>query len=164
MRTDVEILPIAEEHIEGFYNCLDIVARERIYLALINAPSLESVRSFVLSNISNQIPQYVAIIDNKVIGWCDISPRKQEGFGHCGELGMGVHPQYRRMGIGKLLAIHTIKKAKEIGVERIELEVFASNIPAITLYENIGFTPEGRKKKARKLDGKYDDVIEMAFF
>jgi RimJ/RimL family protein N-acetyltransferase len=49
-------------------------------------------------------------------------------------------------------------------LERIELEVFASNTPAITLYEKKGFVVEGVKKKARKLDGVYDDMIQMALF
>jgi RimJ/RimL family protein N-acetyltransferase len=49
-------------------------------------------------------------------------------------------------------------------LERIELGVFASNIPAIKLYEKAGFVVEGVKKKARKLDGVYDDMIQMALF
>jgi len=49
-------------------------------------------------------------------------------------------------------------------LERIELEVFASNAPAIKLYEKVGFVVEGVKQKARKLDDIYDDLIEMALF
>jgi RimJ/RimL family protein N-acetyltransferase len=158
------ILPIAKEHAEGFHRCLDSVARERLYLALVQAPTLDSTRQFVLSNIANDVPQFVAIIDNEVIGWCDISPVKREGFTHCGELGMGVHPRYRKLGIGQQLIVRTIQKAKEKGLERIELEVFASNVPAIKLYEKLGFVTEGVKKKARKIDGRYDDIVEMALF
>lgn len=77
---------------------------------------------------------------------------------------MGVHPEYRRLGIGRQLVVQTIQKAKAKGLERIELEVFASNALAIGLYEKLGFLIEGRKKRARKLDGNYDDIIEMALF
>lgn len=77
---------------------------------------------------------------------------------------MGVHARYRRSGIGQQLIARTIQKAKEIGLERIELEVFASNAPAIKLYEKLGFVTEGIKKKARKMDGNYDDIVEMALF
>ena len=161
---NLQILPIAKEHAEGFHRCLDSVARERLYLALLQAPPLNSTRAFVLSNIAGDVPQFVAVMDNEVIGWCDISPMKREGFTHCGELGMGVHPRYRRLGIGQQLIAHTIQKAKEIGLERIELEVFASNIPAIKLYEKLGFVTEGVKKKARKMGGNYDDIVEMALF
>jgi len=160
----IQILPIAEEHIESYHQCLDSVARERLYLALVEAPPLDSARAFVLSNIAKNVPQFVAVIDDKVIGWCDISPLKHEGFKHRGELGMGIHKRYRRMGIGQQLITRTIQKAKERELERIELEVFASNVPAIKLYEKMGFVTEAVKKNARKIDGNYDDLVEMVLF
>jgi ribosomal protein S18 acetylase RimI-like enzyme len=160
----IKIMPIAEEHIEGFYQCLDSVARERRHLAFVQAPPLESVRKFVLSNMANNVPQLVALSRNILVGWCDISPMKYEGFTHCGTLGMGVHKDFRRLGIGTKLLEHTIGAAKEIGLERIELEVFASNTAAIRLYEKAGFVVEGVKKKGRKLAGEYDDLVQMALF
>lgn len=33
----IQIIPAAEEHIEGFHQCLDAVACERRYLALVQA-------------------------------------------------------------------------------------------------------------------------------
>jgi len=164
MDDTVQILPIAEEHIESFRLRLDAVARERLYLASIEAPPPDATRTFVLSNLASNIPQFLAIVGNEVVGWCDISPLKHEGFRHCGELGMGIHKHYRGMGIGRQLITRTLQKAKEIGLERVELEVFASNTPAIRLYERMGFKVEGIKKKARKIDGKYDDLIMMALF
>lgn len=160
----VQILPIAQEHIEGYHQCLDSVARERLYLALVQAPPLDSSRGFVLSNIAGGVPQFVAVIDGEVVGWCDISPLRHVAFQHRGELGMGVHKRYRGLGIGQQLIARTIEKAKEKGLERIELEVFASNVPARKLYEKMGFVTEGVKKKARKMDGNYDDVVEMVLF
>jgi len=77
---------------------------------------------------------------------------------------MGVLKEHRRQGLGTVLMERTIEEAKRKGLERIELEVYASNTPAINLYEKWGFAREGVKKKARKLDGEYDDIIEMAFF
>ena len=44
----------------------------------------------------------------------------------------------------------------------MELDVYASNTPAIHLYEKFEFQVEGRKREARKLDGNYDDLIVMA--
>jgi len=135
-----------------------------MYLAMVQAPPLDSTRAFVLSNIAGNVPQFVAVIDSEVVGWCDISPLRHQGFQHCGELGMGVLKRYRRLGIGQRLIARTIERAKEKGLERIELEVFASNVPAIKLYEKMGFVTEGIKKRARKLDGSYDDVVEMVLF
>jgi len=77
---------------------------------------------------------------------------------------MGVHQDFRGRGLGQRLIDRTIADAKQKGLERIELEVFASNTPAIKLYEKVGFVVEGVKQKARKLDDIYDDLIEMALF
>ncbi len=161
---DIRIIPISNEHVEGFHRCLDSVARERRYLGLVKAPPIESTREFVLSNIRDKVPQVVAVEGGTVIGWCDIVPNRGEGFTHCGKLGMGVLQGYRGKGIGTRLMEETILAAKEFGLERVELEVYASNVPAVSLYEKRGFVHEGEKKRARKLDGKCDDVLLMALF
>jgi ribosomal protein S18 acetylase RimI-like enzyme len=75
---------------------------------------------------------------------------------------MGLLPEYRGRGLGRQLAVHAIEAARQKGIERIELEVFASNTPAIALYRALGFATEGTKRRARKLDGEYDDNIIMA--
>jgi ribosomal protein S18 acetylase RimI-like enzyme len=73
-----------------------------------------------------------------------------------------VLPAVRGRGVGRRLAEAAIAAAKAQGAERIELEVFASNTRAITLYETLGFVREGVRRRARKLDGEYDDVVLMA--
>jgi len=144
------------------------VARERKYLARVQAPPLEAVRQFALKSIESTAIRLVALSQEenqvRVVGWCDISPMEREGFTHRGRLGMGVHKDFRKRSIGTRLINEAIGRAREIGLERVELEVFGSNTPAIKLYEKTGFVVEGVKKKARKLDGIYDDMIEMALF
>ena len=41
---------------------------------------------------------------------------------------------------------------------------FVLSNPAIHLYKKFGFTIEGTRKRARKLDGIYDDIVEMVLF
>jgi RimJ/RimL family protein N-acetyltransferase len=161
LRENIRIVPMAEAHIESFRVCLDAVARERRYLALTEAPTADAVREFVRSALGRQVPQFVALEGKQVIGWCDIFPHERESFAHVGRLGMGVLPLYRGQGTGRRLAEKTIAQAKRIGLERIELDVYASNKPAIALYQSLGFAVEGVKRKGRKLDGIYDDVVVM---
>ena len=75
---------------------------------------------------------------------------------------MGLLKEYRRQGLGSRLLKETLSVAKKRGLERVELDVYASNAPAVKLYEKFNFQIEGRKRKARKLDGTYDDIIVMA--
>jgi Acetyltransferase (GNAT) family len=64
-------------------------------------------------------------------------------------------------GLGRALAVQAIQAARQAGMERIELEVFASNKPALALYQTMGFVTGGTKRRARKLDGQYDDLVCM---
>ena len=141
--------------------CLDTVAKERRYLALTEAPPADAVREFIRSAIARRVPQFVALDRKQVIGWCDIFPQERESIAHVGRLGMGVLPKYRRRGIGRRLAEKTIARAKRNGLERIELDVYASNHSGIALYKSLGFAVEGVKRKGRKLDGVYEDVLVM---
>ena len=79
-------------------------------------------------------------------------------------MGMGMLPAYRGAGLGRRLLKDTLDTARAIGIERVELEVFASNESAIALYRKLGFAVEGIKKNARKLDGRYEDDVIMALF
>jgi ribosomal protein S18 acetylase RimI-like enzyme len=160
----IEIVPIAEEHIEGFHRTLDSVARERLYLAALSAPPIDATRRYVETNIANDHPQFVALSDGKVVGWCDVTPDGRPIQAHCGTLGMGLLPDYRGRGIGKSLLNVTLAKACEHGFKRVQLQVHESNVRAIALYRRAGFETEGLMRKAVCVDGRYDNLVCMAMF
>ena len=159
----LRIISTTEEYIAGFRAAVDAVARERKYLGFVEAPPMEQTLAFVHGLLANGGVQLLAIADkNSVAGWCDVARVPWEGLRHVGRMGMGLLPQYRGQGHGQRLAEATVEAAFKVGMERIELEVFASNLPAIRLYEKLGFQHEGLKRRFRKLDGAYDDNVIMA--
>jgi RimJ/RimL family protein N-acetyltransferase len=158
----IAIEPISPAYISGFHQALDSVARERRYLLLLEAPPVEQAEEFVRSNIARNVAQFVAVDRGRVVGWCDVMPQTRAGVTHTGGLGMGVVAGYRGQGIGYRLLEATVAKALANGLSRIELEVFASNRAAIALYERFGFEWEGLKRKARYVEGIWDDFIIMA--
>lgn len=91
----VEIVPIAISHADSFHAGLDAVARERKYLAIVEAPPLERLREFIADNVARDVPQFVAVDDERVIGWCDIVPASPQAIQHRGTLGMGILASYR---------------------------------------------------------------------
>jgi L-amino acid N-acyltransferase YncA len=141
---------------------LDEVARERRYLLLVEAPPMESVVEFVRGNIREGVPQFVAVDEGTVVGWCDIRPHPHEGMRHFGVLGMGVVASHRGQGIGNALLGATIEAAESAGMTRIEAEVFASNERSMGLYGKHGFVEEGVKRAARCVDGGWDNFVVMA--
>jgi RimJ/RimL family protein N-acetyltransferase len=160
---DVRIVPGDVHYAAAFHRTLDAVARERRYLALTSAPPIEAVRDFIERVRSKGDVELFAVDSaERVVGWCDILRHDRDGFRHCGQLGMGILVEFRGLGLGGRLARMAIERAWEIGLERIELEVFASNSAALQLYRGLEFVVEGTKRAARKLDGAADDIVIMA--
>ena len=164
MTRPITVRLMSEEDIPGYHHCLDIVARERRYLSMLQAPPLEASRAWVLSHLVKKHPFFVATDSEKVIAWCDVAPLDKPWFAHRGILGMGVLPDYRNQGIGARLLSAALQHSAIIGLERVELEVFASNLKAIRLYQKMGFHNEGTLQKACKSDIGYQDIILMARF
>jgi RimJ/RimL family protein N-acetyltransferase len=156
------IVPTSEEHIDGFWAALDSVARERKYITFVEGPPIQSLRNFVGNNIKQNAVQFVALVDGRVVGWCDISKSDRIVFQHTGTLGVGVIQEYRGNGIGKALIEAALDKARAIGLTRVELQVRDNNAHALEIYKKFGFQIEGVKKKAILLDGVYEDSICMA--
>ena len=158
----VDIVPIEEGHIEGFHRALDLVARERRYLAFLEAPPPESTRAFVLDHIKHGHPQFVALSAGEVVGWCDITPKDRPTYAHGGVLGMGLLPPFRGQGIGADLIRRSFDAARAFGLHRVELTVRENNTSAVKLYRKVGFEVEGLLRDAVQVDGAYENVILMA--
>jgi len=160
--TLIHIRPFSEADVEGFHACLDAVARERKYLGLLAAPPLENTRLWLLNALRRDEIRLVAVAGEPIVGWCDIELYPRPGFEHTGKLGMGVLNGYRGQGLGRRLLESALTSAQTRSLERVELEVYASNEVAVRLYTKFGFQIEGRKRRARKIDGDYDDIVVMA--
>lgn len=156
-----KILPINQEDVEGYRSAVDSVARERKYLAFLEAPPMEMSRAFVLENIKQGRPHFVAFVEDKIVGWCDISSLHRPVFAHAGCLGIGVIDGYRGTGIGQALIKAALQKAKDIGLTRVELTVRENNLRAIALYKKFGFAIEGLHPNAVRIDGIYENHISM---
>ncbi|MDO4333901.1 MAG: ribosomal protein S18-alanine N-acetyltransferase [Eubacteriales bacterium] len=57
-----------------------------------------------------------------------------------------VEERFRRRGIARMMLLALMREGKARGIERFTLEVRSSNMPAIRLYEKLGFVTEGVRK------------------
>jgi ribosomal-protein-alanine N-acetyltransferase len=62
-------------------------------------------------------------------------------------LNIGVHPLYRRKGIGRKLMQFYTEFGKEQQIKTFYLEVRVSNPAAIRLYQGFSYQPAGTRKK-----------------
>jgi ribosomal-protein-alanine N-acetyltransferase len=60
---------------------------------------------------------------------------------------VAVDPGRRRQGLATILLQHVFADAAREGVRAVTLEVRRSNLPAIRLYERLGFSVEGLRPK-----------------
>ena len=100
----------------------------------------------------------VAVADGQIIGMLHLQVSRH-GFA---ELGMLVDRGWRGRGVGSALVTAAIDWARNHGVHKLCLEVFAHNTAAIALYRKCGFAEEGRRvRQYRRASGELWDSLVM---
>ena len=100
----------------------------------------------------------LAVAGDEIVGSLHVDSNR---FGF-GEIGMMVARDWRGRGVGGALLTAAIHWARERGLHKLSLGVFAHNVAAIGLYRKIGFVEEGRRvKHYRRANGELWDSIEM---
>ena len=92
--------------------------------------------------LTSTLRHYVGAFEQGTfVGWAGLS------LGVDGDvMTIGVLPDFRGRGVGHLLLAELLRVARQASVERVFLEVRASNTQAISLYERQGFVHIGRIK------------------
>ncbi len=91
---------------------------------------------FDLSKPFNERASLVLTRDGQVIGFSLVRPRIEEEH-----LAMfGLHPDYRGRGLAKALILESMRTVLDQGTERMSIGVDAVNVPAVKLYEKVGFS------------------------
>jgi len=92
----------------------------------------------------NQLAHYIVIEENdKIIGYGGVWYIMDEGH----ITNVAIHPEHRKKGLGKILVDGMMDAAKKADINHMTLEVRKSNIPAIKLYERMGFDVAGIRPK-----------------
>ncbi|OIJ10510.1 hypothetical protein BKP37_18420 [Anaerobacillus alkalilacustris] len=108
----------------------------------------------------------VAEYNRQIIGMLTFQGGTLQKYQHHGSIGIIVKKDFRGTGVGKALLSTLIEWADYNPLlEKLCLEVLASNKSAILLYKSLGFIEEGRLVNQVKLgNGRYDDLIIMGKF
>jgi len=105
----------------------------------------------------------MAEFNNQIIGLLFFIANPKKKNSHTGEFGVSVHPEFQGNNVGRILVEALLKWARENSrIEKVYLNVFDTNGPAIKLYKDLGFKVEGRLVKAvKQLNGEYVDILQM---
>ena len=90
-----------------------------------------------------------------VAGHIDLRARPERPAAHRAMLGMGVHRDHRRQGLGaRLIEAAAAWARTEAVIDWIDLEVLSVNRPARELYERTGFAIVGEIADMFRIDGE----------
>jgi L-amino acid N-acyltransferase YncA len=106
----------------------------------------------------------IAIVDGEVAGHAAIIPGVAWS-GHVGELRLVIDPEYRRRGLGRLLAQRAVVESIELGMTKLIVEVVAEQQATVAMFSALGFEAEGLlKDHVRSRDGEVHDLLVLAHF
>ena len=103
----------------------------------------------------------VVFDENSVVGTIGFHGSGLSRLKHKVSIGISVLSEYQNLGLGKIMMESILKKAKQYGKTKVELEVRIDNYNAIRLYEKFGFRNEGIRRHGFKVDGRYIDLLLM---
>lgn len=105
----------------------------------------------------------VACIDGLVVGDLTLEVNGRARRRHVATFGICVDCNYRGRGVATRLMQEMINLCDNwLGVERIELTVFADNAGAVRLYQRFGFETEGLARHHAMRNGQLVDTLYMA--
>ena len=96
----------------------------------------------ITAELNNALSLWIVAMDGaKLVGYVG----SQSVLGWSDMMNLAVLPEYRRQGVGEALVTNLIEKLQEKKNTCLTLEVRASNAPAISLYQKMGFVQVGRR-------------------
>lgn len=138
----LDIVPMTLEHV--------------VPVAAIEAASFPvpwSLNAFVQEILQNSMAEYlVALRNGEVAGYAGAWLILDEAH----VTNVAVRPDLRRLGIGRRLMEKLVERVFFLGARKMTLEVRASNLEALTLYESLGFCTKGVRRRY------YEDTGEDA--
>ena len=131
-----------------FINQLDIEAEYMLFEEGERNATLESIRKNTVKTIEDGDICYIAIYNNKIVGFIIAVKDRFIRTKHIATLVLGVLEEFQSLGLGSILLTKTINCASEKGIVKLELTVVKNNKKAIALYKKHGFVKEGLRKKS----------------
>jgi len=123
--------------------------------AYIKGANEEGSSSYIFTALENGTGRMVGHI---AIGRIDY----ENGSGRIAKVLIG-DPDGRKQGLGTSMVEEVLKFGfEQLGLHRISLGVFHSNLTALRVYERIGFRQEGVLRDIKKVGENYWSLIEMS--
>lgn len=144
MIKDFDIRPITQDDLPEIH-------------AILRTSSQDWNPSILISCFGKNYKQWAIYFENTILGFVIIKSSEN----HWELMQIVMDEKYQQQGLATRLLYFVIDEARKAKIEKIQLEVRASNIPAICLYHKTGFREVGMRKKyyADKEDALLMDCV-----
>ena len=158
----MEIRRLIDTDAKAFYNCLKIIDSETDFMMFEPDERVWNEEKIV-KNLKDENNLFLgAIEDEKIVGFLSAQRGAFRRIRHTAYVIIGIQKNYCNRKIGTKLFEMLDDWAIKNGIIRLELTVECENKLAIKLYEKMGFSIEGTKKKTMYVNGKYVDEYMMS--
>jgi L-amino acid N-acyltransferase len=124
--------------------------------------TLEARRAWFRAHPPEKYPVTVAEFEGQVIGWGSLSKfRDRAAYDPTVEASVYIHHDHHRRGLGRLLLLDLIDRARAAGFHSLIGGASAEQTASIKLQESLGFTHIGRFKQVGYKFGQWLDVVFM---
>ena len=105
-----------------------------------------------LESLQKSYSYFFVAVEEKIVGYCGV-----HNFGGDGEItNVAVEKEWRGKHVASEMLTYAMAQTQKEGIEAFTLEVRRSNLPAIKLYEKLGFVQQGVRNNF------YENPIEDA--
>ncbi len=149
----VTLLPASEVDRHAFLSAINSAYRD-YFIPIQLTPS--SFSELVRRESVSLEASWAAVSGGRVVGMGLLGVRGRRGW--IG--GMGVVPSFRRQGIARLIMQSLLSRARELGLETLQLEVITQNQAAFSLYKSVGFHT---RRRLSVLSGRMADLKDAPY-
>jgi RimJ/RimL family protein N-acetyltransferase len=160
---DVLIRPLAEQDRAALLAFGQQLLQDDLLYLEDDFQSPEIIARLVNAHEAENWRQIVAEADGSIIGYSAV--RRLVGWSsHVADILLLVSPEWRRAGVGVVLAQAIFGAARELGVNKVIVEVLDEQHSGRAIFERLGFRVEGTlSKHARDRLGHYRDLLVLAY-
>jgi L-amino acid N-acyltransferase YncA len=107
----------------------------------------------------------VALAGNRIVGTAILERQRQGWSRHVGEIRIVAHPDFRRRGLGQLLAQTIFELAQKAGLEKLFAQMVADDPGPIRVFKRLGFRTEATlNDQVKDRHGRKHDLLVMAYY
>jgi L-amino acid N-acyltransferase YncA len=153
--TDVRIAPMRDEHADQVLDIyrLGIATGDATFES--DPPTWER---FTAGRLADH--RHVALDGHRVLGWVTCSPVSDRCvYAGVVEHSVYVHPDARRLGVGRALLEALIESTERVGIWTIQSGIFPENTASLALHAAVGFRTVGTRERLGRHQGVWRDVI-----